>query len=144
MAQAKTYRLPPFYRWGFGLGGAFFLFVAGGILFQILRGQVPREGTIFYFVWLIGFFAAFVYTGYSQFIAIKIANDTITFRSLFRTVELSVSSIRSIEVDRWSPYAPLFRHDRGKLRLLLPVEGMHDLLTRLKEKNPSIEISPRM
>jgi hypothetical protein len=144
MAEPRTYRLPPFFRWGFGISGVFFLIVAGVLLFQILQGGVPLDGTIFYFVWLIGLLAAFVFEGYWGFIRITLEDDTITFRSLFRTVRLPVSSILSIDVDRWGSAVPFFRHPGGKLRLFLAVEGMHDLLTRLKDKNPSIEISERL
>jgi hypothetical protein len=65
-----------------------------------------------------------------------------TFRSLFRTTKIPVNSLLSVEIDRWGSL--FFRHPGGKLRLLLPLEGMHDLLTRLKERNPSIRISERL
>jgi hypothetical protein len=144
MTETRTYRLPPYLRWMLPFAGVFFLFVVGSILLKILQGGQPLDGTIFFFSWLAVVLAVIVYNGNTSVVRITMEDDTITFRSLFRTTRLPVSSILSVGIGRWGSDSPFFVHPCDKFRLLFPLEGMHDLLTRLKEKNPSIEISPRL
>jgi hypothetical protein len=142
MPEEKTYRLARSFRGFLAFALVLFVVVVGGILSRILRGTQPVEGIVFFILWLIFAVSWFIYHAYTGVISIIIEDDTITFRTLFRTRRVAVGAIVLIGTNWWdiNRFMPYVRHTGGKLRLLGPFDDFHDLLNLLKERNPSIEI----
>jgi hypothetical protein len=136
-----TYRLASNVRVFLAFFGVFFLVVVGLIVSQLAREGWPAEAAILV-VWL-GFAAAlFSHAAFRSIIAITLEDDAVVFRSLFRSTRLLVSELVTIETSWWdlNRFSPVIRHRRGKLRLLGPFDGFYELISRLKEMNPAIEV----
>jgi hypothetical protein len=140
--EARTYRLATNVRLFLGFGVLFFVFVVGGILTELARdGASPMDVPIFV-AWLAFALTFFGYEAFTGVIAITLENHTVAFRTLLRSYRLPISALLSIETSWWdvNRFAPLIRHRGGTARLLGPFDEFYELVTRLRELNPQIEV----
>ena len=68
-------------------------------------------------------------------------DHTLEFKSLFRVVTLSLQDIVAIQERCWVPGFLQVTHTTGKLMLTTQMKGIEELITLIKENNPTIQVS---
>jgi hypothetical protein len=140
MGEARTYRL--------GAGVRVFLslfMLAFAVAVAYISVGVIREGQpygFFFVAWMILILAIWIRLALRGITSITLEDDTLTFKSVGRTRQVPISSIVEIGTDWWdiNRSVPFIRHAEGKFRLMGPLDGLYELITRLKDQNPSIQI----
>jgi hypothetical protein len=113
----------------------------GVIVGFVIIGQLEHDWTaagigVVLFALLIALVPAFQLAWSIPYEAILSDDGGCEFHSLLRRRHVRVPQIRSISADEDDLY---IRHDRGKIHLV-GVAGFKDLLVRLVELNPAIEV----
>jgi hypothetical protein len=64
----------------------------------------------------------------------------ISFVALRRTTRVSADELHSIKPYRGGGGLYVIRHERGKIRLLAQITGLHEVISRIKTANPNFEV----
>jgi len=60
--------------------------------------------------------------------------------ALRRTTTVSAAELHSIKPYRGGGGLCVIRHERGKIRLLAQITGLHEVISRIKTANPNFEV----
>ena len=141
MREARTWRVAPNVRAFLWFAFAFFLVVITGVAMQVVDD--PEDpGTWFFIIWLvfvIGFIAVLSFRSVSS---ITVDGESVELRGLLFRKRIAADQIRSIESSWWdfNRFNPVIRTREGSVRLVAPFGDFFELLSTLRELNPSIEI----
>ena len=139
--EKRTWRLASNVRVFFAFALMFFLTVVTLIAFQIARGE-GREGAWFFVLWVLFALSSLAFAAFRGITSITIEGNVVELRSLLSRRRIAPEDIVSVETSWWdmNRFSPRIRTRTGSFGLLGPFDGFHELLTTLKELNPSIEI----
>lgn len=97
-------------------------------------------GVPFAILWCAGVLASFIWSiRFPRRIELH-EDGRVVFRGPLRRLELRVTEISSIKPGGNQVGFLVVKHSRGRLYLLNQFDGFHELLTSLKQANPSIEL----
>lgn len=137
----RAYGLTP-YLWAEGLV-AFAVVGAPLVVVSVMRtGEPPLW---FAAAW-IGFVAFLAWQAlFRVAVEIHLGADGISrFRTIAQKTADEVALEDIVSVNPFGRFGDanvvVVRHQRGKARVIQPIDGMHDFLARVKEANPSVEI----
>jgi hypothetical protein len=106
-------------------------------IYEIIFGT-GNEPKLFLILWILGA----VY-GIFSFIRmpykITIENEALTFKSIFSERTIEINSLKMIKTNI-NNFLIFFKHTDGKISMLNRINGNHDLITEIKNKNPQIII----
>jgi hypothetical protein len=109
------------------------------ILAAVLWGGDPGPHLVFFVFWWIAlFWNWYVLLGIPYEIRFD-TSDRISFIATVRSTTMSATDIRSIKLSRVGGFY-ILRHAGGKLRLISQFTGFHEVISRIKAVNPSVEV----
>lgn len=120
-----------------------FLLVIGlGLALPAALSAERTSNAPFWFVaaWL-ALLAWYIYQGLTTAVEVRVRGDgSVEFLGALKRVSMEPRAIRSVKGGLLTIYLITVVYDRGKIRLLTPIDGLHEFLSWLKQANPQVEI----